>query len=140
MQYWDTLFAAIPTTNFVVFHETGDLLELSEVLEKNATIKDFSINTLSGAIEYVENELPTLNPSTVSKIASSLLQNIPLLQAEVAKLALLPDLTAEEALANCSLSSEKELFKALDALMLGNPREAIELLQLRESTNAFEVL
>jgi hypothetical protein len=115
-------------------------MELSEVLVRNATIKDFSINTLSGAIEYVENELPTLNPTTASKIASSLLQNIPLLQAEVAKLALLPDLTVEEALANCSIHSEKELFKALDALVLGNPREAIELLQLRESTNAFEIL
>lgn len=140
IEYWDTLFAAIPATNFVVFHETNDLPELSKVLEKNATIKDFSITTLPAAIEYIENELPSLNPSIVSKIATALLQNIPLLQSEVAKLALLPDLTAEEALANCSIRSEKELFKALDALMLGNPAEAIELLQLVESTNPFEML
>lgn len=62
------------------------------------------------------------------------------MQAEVAKLALLPELTTADALANCSFRSEKELFKALDALLIGNPAEAVKLLKLTESTNDFEIL
>ena len=124
----------------MIFHAITELTEISEIFTKNANIKDFSINTIAEAIEYIKNELPSIHYSAVTKLANAFLQNIPLLQSEIAKLSLIPELTTAEAIINCNIRSEKELFKALDALLSGNPSEAVALLQIAESTNDFEIL
>jgi DNA polymerase III delta subunit len=138
--YWNSLLERIPANNFIVFHEIEALPVLSSLLDREATVKDFSIHSVSAAEKYIEDELPEISSEIVSKIALALFPNIPLLQSEVAKLKLIPNLSGSEALANCTLHSEKEIFKGIDALLAWNPNGAVMLLQITEASNQFELL
>ena len=112
---------------------------LIDFLRTSAQTKEFSLSSREEALEFIQSELPNISSRTQNVLYEAIGDNPLQLQSEVLKFALIPDIGDEEILHNLNTLPERKVFKSIDALLAGNPTEALTHLALKNCDNPFEL-
>lgn len=60
-EYWDHLIASIPENHIVAFVAAEGIPPLGEILNKVATIKDYTVDGTWEIQNYIQNRLPLIS-------------------------------------------------------------------------------